>query len=113
MIGTGMRRARERHPLQVAHGLDVRVVEHLLGANASGAAGSLAASSSASDLGLGLVGAPLLHEVVEDVAVLPAQVVVGEAGVVEQVLAADQPAPALEHRLAGDLQQHPAAVATR
>ena len=38
---------------------------------------------------------------------LPAQVVVGEAGIVEQVLPADQPAPALEHRLAGDLQRAP------
>ena len=38
---------------------------------------------------------------------LPAQVVVGEARVVEQLVPADQPAPALEHRLAGHLEQDP------
>ena len=62
------------------------------------------------ELGLGHGRAPLLHEVVEDVAVLPPQVVVGEAGIVEELLPTDHATPTLEHRLARHLHQHPAVL---
>ncbi len=63
-------------------------------------------------LSLGLVGTPLRHDVVEDVPIGPAAVVVGEARIVEKIFTPDQPAPAFEHGLACHLQQHPLIVSS-
>ena len=101
------RRPGVRHPVEVAHGLDVGVLEDLL-RRLQRRGRHLGRLEQGHGLGLGPAVAPLLHEVVEDVAVLPPQVVVGEARVVEEVEAVDQTAPPLEHGLARDLHQHPA-----
>jgi len=55
-----------------------------------------------------LVGAPFLHDRAQVLAILAAGVVRGEARVVEQVLALDDLAPALEHFLADHLHDEPA-----